>query len=59
MDEKTYTNEPLNNAKLYSFMLENDQRDWLQKEAARKQVSVSRLIREAIEFYMKFAKFKA
>ena len=58
MDTK-YTKDTLNNSKRYNFMLELDLLDWLEAEAARRKVSVSQLIREAIEFYMRFTKAQA
>jgi hypothetical protein len=53
MSDNTYTKDELTNAKLYSFMLENEQRDLLQKEAQARQISVSQLIREAIELWFR------
>ena len=59
MDERTYTNEPLEDAKLFSFMIEVSLLAWLREEAGKRKISVSRLIRDAIEFYMKLSKVEA
>ena len=56
MTEKQYKKDALFDAKLYSFMLESDLREWLQEEAKKRKISVSQLMREAIENYMKLTK---
>jgi len=58
-DNRRYRNEPLDNAKLYSFNIEQELLDWLRQEAEARKVSVSQLMREAITFYMKFQKAQA
>ena len=59
MDKRAYKNEPLNDAKLYSFMIEVSLLSWLKEESKKQKVSVSRLIRDAIVFYMKLSKVDA
>jgi len=58
MENRKYRNEPLENAKLYSFNIEQDLLDWLRKEAEAQKISVSQLIREAIEFYARVKEAK-
>jgi len=58
MENRKYRNEPLENAKLYSFNIEQDLLDWLRKEAEAQKISVSQLIREGIEFYARVKEAK-
>ena len=57
--DKKYTLERLDDAKLYSFKIEVSLLEWLQEEAKSQKISVSKLIRDAIEFYMKLSKVEA
>jgi len=57
--DKKYTLERLDDAKLYSFKIEVSLLEWLREEANRRKISVSQLIRDAIEFYMKLSKVEA
>jgi len=53
MDNITYRKDTLEDSKLYSFKIEVSLLDWLRLESERSKKSVSQLIREAIELYMK------
>ena len=54
IDEKKYTLERLGfGAKLYSFMIDRSRLSWLRIEAKERRISVSQLIRDAIELYIK------
>ena len=57
--DKKYTLDKLEDAKLYSFKIEVSLLGWLREEADQRKISVSQLIRDAIEFYMKFTKVEA
>jgi len=39
--------------KPFIFMVKKDQRDWLRREAFRRQVSIAKLLRDIIEKVMK------
>jgi hypothetical protein len=56
---KKYNIEPLEDAKLISFMIEPPLLSWLREEARTQKISVSRLIRDAIDFYRKLSKVDA
>ena len=57
--DKKYTLDKLDDGKLYSFKIEVSLLEWLREEADRRKISVSQLIRDAIEFYMKLSKVEA
>jgi predicted DNA-binding ribbon-helix-helix protein len=54
--ERKYTLERLDKPVLYSFKIDQSLLDWLRQEAKNRKISVSQLIREAVEFYMRFTK---
>ena len=54
--DKKYTLDKLDEGKLYSFMVEASLLDWLKMEAKARNISVSQLIRDSIDFYRKFTK---
>ena len=54
--DKKYTLERLDESVLYSFKIEVSLLEWLRKEAAEQKISVSQLIRDAIEFRLKLNK---
>jgi len=54
--ERKYTLERLNDPVLYSFKIDQSLLDWLRQEAKNRRIPVSQLIREAVEFYMRFQK---
>jgi len=58
MDNITYRKDTLEDSKLYSFKIEVSLLDWLRKEAEAQKISVSQLIREAIEFYARVKEAK-
>ena len=51
--DKKYSLDKLDNAKLYSFMIEVSLLEWLRNTAKERQISVSQLIRDAIDLYIK------
>ena len=54
--DKKYKLEKLEKSILYSFKIEVSLLEWLREEAAMQKISVSQLIRDAVEFYMKLSK---
>jgi len=57
--DKKYTLDKLDDGKLYSFKIDQSLLDWLRAEAKERKISVSQLIRDAVEFYMKLSKVEA
>ena len=57
--DKKYKLDKLDDGKLYSFKIEVSLLEWLREEADQRKISVSQLIRDAIEFYMKLSKVEA
>jgi hypothetical protein len=57
--ETKYTLDKLDDGKLYSFKIEVSLLEWLREEADQRKISVSQLIRDAIDFYRKLSKVDA
>jgi hypothetical protein len=53
-----YTLERLEQPVLYSFKIDQTLLDWLRAEAGERKISVSQLIRDAVDFYRKLESVK-